>query len=162
MLYPGGMFATSIFLAAAVAGIPHACAPGASGPAALVTVHGFKDRVGNLRIAIYPANEEDFLASGRFVQRLDTPVTPSGPMTVCAPVPSAGPHIVAALHDRDANGKFGAFRDGVGFSRNPRLGLAKPKISAVTVDLTGVTEMSIELNYMHGLRPSPVRDAQNP
>ena len=162
MLYPDGMFATLALLAASVAGIPQACAPGAPGPAALVTVHGFKDRVGNLRVAIYPANEEDFLASGRFVQRLDTPVTPSGTMTVCAPVPSAGPHIVAVLHDRDANGKFGAFRDGVGFSRNPRLGLAKPKISSVTVDLQGVKEMSVELNYMHGLRPSPVREPHNP
>lgn len=162
MLYPGGMFATSLLLAAAIhGGVPQACAPGAPGPAALVTVHGFKDREGNVRVAIYPANEEDFLASGRFVQRLDTRVTPSGSMTICAPVPSAGPHIVAVLHDRDANGKFGAFRDGVGFSRNPRLGLSKPKISAVTVDLTGVVEMSVELNYMHGLRPSPVRELKN-
>ena len=156
------MFATSIFLAAAITGIPQACAPGAPGPAALVTAHGFKDRVGNLRVIIYPSNDEDFLASGRYVQRLDTPVTPSGSMTVCAPIPTPGPHIVVVLHDRDANGKFGAFRDGVGFSRNPRLGLSKPKLEAVTVDLSGVKEMSIELNYMHGLRPSPVRDPKNP
>jgi uncharacterized protein (DUF2141 family) len=161
MLYPGGMFATALLLATAVFGVPQACAPGASGPAALVTVHGFKDRQGNVRVAIYPANEADFLASGKFVQRLDTPLTPSGSMTICAPVPSAGPHIVAVLHDRDANGKFGAFRDGVGFSRNPKLGLAKPKIAAVTVDLNGVTEMSVELNYMHGLRPTPVREMQS-
>lgn len=155
------MFATYALLAASITGIPQACAPGANGPAALVTVHGFKDRVGNLRVAIYPANEEDFLASGRFVQRLDTPVTPSGPMTVCAPVPTAGSHVVAVLHDRDANGKFGPFRDGVGFSRNPRLGLAKPKMDAVTIDITGIKEMSVELNYMHGLRPSPVRERSN-
>lgn len=161
MLYPSGMFAASLLLAAAVSGIPQACAHGSSGPAALVTVHGFKDRVGNVRVAIYPANEEDFLASGRFVQRLDTPVSPSGSMTICAPIPSAGPHIVAVLHDRDANGKFGPFKDGVGFSRNPRLGLAKPKIADVTVDLTGVVEMSVELNYMHGLRPSPVRESKS-
>ena len=31
----------------------------------------------------------------------------------------------------------------------------------VTVDLTGVVEMAVELNYMHGLRPSPVRESKN-
>ncbi|MCG2842366.1 DUF2141 domain-containing protein [Sandaracinobacter sp. RS1-74] len=155
------MLATSALLAAAVFGIPQACTPGANGPAALVTVDGFKDRVGNLRIAIYPANEEDFLASGRYVQRLDTPVTPDGPMTVCAPVPSSGTLIVAALHDRDANGKFAPFKDGVGFSRNPRLGLSKPKIEHVSVELNGVKEMSIVLNYMQGLRPAPLKERQS-
>ncbi len=161
MLYPGGMFATALLLATSVFGVPQACTHGASGPAALVTAHGFKDRRGNVRVAVYPANEEDFLASGKYVQRLDTPVTPSGSMTICAPVPIAGPYIVAVLHDRDANGKFGAFHDGVGFSRNPKLGLAKPRISAVTVQIDGVTEMSVELNYMHGLRPTPVREMRS-
>lgn len=149
-------------LAAAVSGVPQACAPGASGAAALVTVHGFRDRAGNLRIAIYPATEADFLAPARYVQRLDTPVTPAGEMTVCAPVPAPGRHIVVALHDRDANGKLGPFRDGVGFSRNPRLGLAKPKIAAVEVQLDAVTPMRIELNYLQGLTPRPVKPAKAP
>lgn len=149
-------------LAAAVFGLPAACAPGAGQAAALVTVHGFKDREGNLRIAIYRAREDELLASGLYVQRLDTPVTPSGEMTVCAPVPATGDYVVAALHDRDANGKFGAFRDGVGFSRNPRLGLAKPKVEVAQVRLDGVTPLRIELNYLHGLKVSPVRQKQTP
>jgi uncharacterized protein (DUF2141 family) len=94
----------AILAAAAVFGLPEACAPGADGPAALVTVHGFKDRAGRVRIAIYPATEADLLAPARYVQRLDTPVTPEGEMTICAPVPTAGDHVVTALHDRDANG----------------------------------------------------------
>lgn len=153
---------TAILAVAAVYGLPAACAPGAGQAAALVTVHGFKDREGNLRIAIYRAREDELLASGLYVQRLDTPVTPSGEMTVCAPVPAAGDYVVAALHDRDANGKFGAFRDGVGFSRNPRLGLAKPKVEVAQVRLDGVTPLRIELNYLQGLKVAPVRSKQTP
>ncbi|PZU50683.1 MAG: hypothetical protein DI568_02725 [Sphingomonas sp.] len=146
--------------AATVFGTAAACEPGAGGTAALVTVHGFKDREGQLRIVIYPANDADFLAGGRYVQRIDVPLTPAGDMTVCAPVPAAGELIVVALHDRDRNGKFSAFRDGVGFSRNPKLGLSKPKIAAVAVQLDGVTPMRIELNYLQGLTVAPVRARQ--
>jgi uncharacterized protein (DUF2141 family) len=144
-------------LSAALFGLPAACAPGAPGPAALVTVEGFKDRAGQLRIAIYPANEADFLAPARYVQRLDTPLTAGGSMTVCAPVPAPGDYVVVALHDRDRNGKLGPFRDGAGFSRNPKLGLAKPKIETVRVRLDAVTPLSITLNYLQGLRPAPVK-----
>lgn len=151
------MPATVALLAAALFGVAEACAPGATGPAALVTVHGFKDRQGQLRIAIYPATEADFLASGRYVQRLDTPLTANGEMTVCAPVPASGELIVVALHDRDSNGKLGPFRDGAGFSRNPKLGLAKPKLDAVKVRIDGITALRIELNYLQGLQPAPWR-----
>jgi uncharacterized protein (DUF2141 family) len=154
------MSALLALLAAAVFGIPDACAPDSGKSAALVTVHGFKDREGNVRIAIYRAREDELLASGLYVQRLDTPVTANGDMTICAPVPAAGDYVVAALHDRDANGKFGAFRDGVGFSRNPRLGLDKPKVEVTQVRLDGVTPMRIELNYLHGLKVGPVRQKQ--
>jgi len=147
----------AILAAAAFFGMADACAPGADGPAAHVTVHGFKDRAGNLRIAVYPANDDDFLAPAAYVQRIDTPLTPAGEMTVCAPVPEIGSHVVVALHDRDANGRLGPFRDGVGFSRNPKLGLSKPRVEAVAVRLDGVTPLRIELNYLQGLRPSPVR-----
>lgn len=149
-------------LAAALFGIPAACAPGAAGPASLVTVEGFKDRQGQLRIAIYRANEAEFLASGKYVQRLDTPMTATSDMTVCAPVPEPGDYVVVALHDRDRNGKLGPFRDGAGFSRNPKLGLAKPKIDSVRIRIDGVTRLSITLNYLQGLRPAPVKSPRNP
>jgi uncharacterized protein (DUF2141 family) len=155
------MAAAFAFLAAAVLGLADSCAPGVSpsgttAPAARVTVHGFKDRIGNLRIVIYPATDADFLAPARYVQRLDTKVTPEGEMTVCAPVPAAGDHVVVALHDRDSNGKLSPLRDGAGFSRNPRLGLSKPKVHTVKVRLDGITPLRIELNYLQGLRVAPV------
>lgn len=150
------MPASLILVAASLFGIADACSPGGTAPAALVTVHGFKDREGTLRIAIYPATDRDFLAPARYVQRLDTRVSAEGDMAVCAPVPAAGDHIVVALHDRDSNGKLSPWRDGVGFSRNPRLGLRKPKVAAVRVRLDGVTPLRIQLNYLQGLRAAPV------
>lgn len=154
------MSATLALLAAAVFGVPAACEPASATPAALATVHGFRDRKGNLRIAIYPANDQDLLASGRYVQRLDVPMTPDGEITVCAPVPAAGDYVVVALHDRDANGKLSPFKDGAGFSRNPKLALAKPKVETVQVHLDGVKPLRIELNYLQGLRPAPWRRSQ--
>lgn len=151
------MSATLALLSATVFGIASACTPGATAPAALVKVHGFKDRVGNVRVIIYRANEAEFLESGKYVQRIDVPVPPSGDMTVCAPVPDRGDHIVVALHDRDGNGKFGPFQDGVGFGGNPKLGLSKPKVEDVKLAINGVVPLAIELNYMRGLRPRPVR-----
>lgn len=139
-----------------VFGDPPACAQSASGPAVLVRVHGFKDRLGQLRVIVYRSKEEEFLASGSYVARIDTPLTDMGDMTVCVPLPESGSLIVAALHDRDKNGKFGAFEDGVGFSNNPRLGLGKPKLPSVTVKVSSVVPLTIELNYLRGLRPQPV------
>jgi uncharacterized protein (DUF2141 family) len=152
---------TAILAAATIFGLPAACQPGSDATAALVTVHGFKDRQGNLRIAIYRAKEDELLASGRYVQRLDTPLTPTGDMTVCAPVPEAGAYVVTVLHDRDTNGKLSPFRDGVGFSRNPKLGLAKPRVEAVQIRLDGVTPLRIQLNYLQGLKVAPVRSKQS-
>lgn len=138
-------------------GDPPACAQNAPGPAVLVRVHGFKDRLGQLRVIVYRSKEKEFLASGSYLARIDTPLTTEGDMTVCVPLTEAGNLIVAALHDRDKNGKFGALEDGVGFSNNPRLGLSKPKLAAVTIKVDGVMPLSIELNYLRGLRPQPVR-----
>jgi uncharacterized protein (DUF2141 family) len=155
------MLLLTTLAAAAILGKPDACSVEAGGPAALVTVHGFKDRAGNLRIAIYPANDEDFLAPARYVQRIDVPVSPGGEMTVCAPVPSAGRHVVVALHDRDRSGKLNPLSDGVGFSRNPKLGLSRPRLGSVEVPIRGVTPLRIELNYLRGLRVAPVPARQN-
>lgn len=155
------MSLTAILAAAVVFGLPDACLPTAGQAAALVTVHGFKNRQGRIRIAIYRAKEDELLASGRYVQRLDTQLTPAGEMTVCAPVAQAGDYVVTALHDRDSNGKLSPFRDGIGFSRNPKPGLAKPRVEAVNIQLDGVTPLRIELNYLQGLSVRPVRSKQS-
>ena len=148
--------------AAPVFGTPSACAPGAGGTAALVTTHGFKDRKGNLRIAAYHANEEEFLASGKYVQRIDTPMTPSGSMTVCVPLPGPGRYAIVALHDRSADGKLNVFSDGFGFTNNPKLGHSKPAVNLVSVEVRGVPEYAITLNYVQGFsaKPWPVKETR--
>ncbi|MFA7440730.1 MAG: DUF2141 domain-containing protein [Sphingomonadaceae bacterium] len=134
-----------------------ACGPDARGPAVLVTVDGFRDRTGQLRISIYRAQEEEFLASGKYVTRIDTPMTESGPMTVCAPVPENGPHAIVALHDRNQDGKLNVWSDGFGFSNNPRLGHSKPKVDLVETRIAGIVPMRVILNYAQGLSARPWR-----
>jgi uncharacterized protein (DUF2141 family) len=129
-----------------------ACAPGAEQPAALVRVYGFKDRAGNLRVQAYGDNAEDFLAKGKKLKRVELPVTPAGDMNVCVALPRFGEFALVVLHDRDANGRLSVSKDGVGFSRNPRLGLAKPDYDKVRfVAREGVTIVDVILNYRQGL-----------
>jgi uncharacterized protein (DUF2141 family) len=142
---------------------PHAalCAPGAKGPAVLVTVTGFKDRKGQTRFELYAAKEDEFLTNtkklieaGKVFERVDVPTAPEGDISVCLPVPAPGDYAVVALHDRNTNGKldvvFGG--DGVALSRNPKLHLSKPKVAAVQIPIgQEVKQVAITLNYRTGL-----------
>jgi uncharacterized protein (DUF2141 family) len=132
------------------------CSPPGGGAAVLVEVSGFRDRQGQLRVQVYRARQEDYLASGRYVARVDTPVSAAGPMQVCVPLEEPGPHVIAVLHDRDRSGRLNPFRDGVGFAGNPRLGLGKPPLDAVTVEISGVYRTSVILNYLQGLSVRPI------
>jgi uncharacterized protein (DUF2141 family) len=137
---------------------PGACRPGATGTAALVTVAGFKDRKGRLRVQNYRGTPEEFLASGRYLRREQMPVSPAGDMAVCLPLPGPGAYAIVALHDRDSNGKLSVWSDGVGFSRNPRLGLSKPRPEATVMDFpAGITPVRIVLNYRRGLSVQPLQ-----
>lgn len=138
-----------------------ACAPGSKDTAALVTVDGFRDRDGNLRIIAYRALESDYFVSGAYVNRIDTPVTKSGSMTVCARLPGPGKYVVAVLQDRDKSGKFG-LRDGVGFAGNPKLPLGKPPLEDVTLAFSGVQKYNVVLNYLQGLSVRPIEGTQSP
>lgn len=135
-----------------------ACSPGANRPAVLVSVNGFKNRVGKLRIQLYGDNPSDFLERGKKLKRIDLPVTRGGAMNVCVAVPSAGTYAIAVRHDADANGKSN-WNDGGGFSNNPKLSLLKLKPShrstAVTVG-RGVKTVPVVLNYRSGLSISPI------
>jgi uncharacterized protein (DUF2141 family) len=136
-----------------------ACAPGAKGPAMLVTVTGFKDRDGRLRVQYYPAEEHDYLGSGRYIRRQEMPVTQTdGDMTVCLTLPAAGDYVMVALHDRNADGKLSVWGDGIGFSNNPKIPLGKPPLKNTRYTAgPGVNRMEIVLNYMHGLSVRPIK-----
>lgn len=146
----------------------HKCAPGAPGPALRVLVHGFKDRKGNMRLQLYSAQKEEFLApgkkllaAGKLFYRVETPVTPSGDVEVCIPLPGMGHYSLVVLHDRDANNKLSIWSDGVGFSNNPKLGLAKPDVSKVAFAApSGVADMRIILNYRSGFSVRPLQGGE--
>ena len=133
------------------------CQAGSGDAALLVTVYGFKERSGNLRVQLYPANSE-FLEKGKWLRRVDLPVTRSGPMRVCIPAPAAGRYAVAVRHDVDGNGKSG-WNDGGGFSRNPRISLTdlKPTPGEVALNVRpGVQNVNVVLNYRFGLSIRPI------
>ncbi len=135
------------------------CRPGETGPALLVSAVGLKDRAGDLKLEVYPANDQDFLqddkiliAQGKTFRRVEEPVPASGTPTLCVRVPGPGVYAVSLLHDRDANHKFNLSGDGVGFSGNHKLSWSKPKAAASSVVAgAGLTRVPIVLNYRQGL-----------
>lgn len=134
-----------------------ACQPGGAGHAALVRVTGFKDRVGNLRLQYYSDDPKTFLASGAYIRRQEMPMTAAGDMVICITVPTPGRYAFVVLHDRDKDGRLSIWSDGVGFSNNPKLALAKPKIEKLLYSVgPGVTPMAVVMNYRRGLSVKPL------
>lgn len=138
------------------------------GPAVLVQVVGLKDRTGNLKLEVYPANDSDFLAddnilisAGKVFRRVEVPVPQSGPVSLCVRVPGPGAYALSLLHDRDRNRRFGWTVDGIGFSSNPRLGWSKPHAAAARmVAGGGLTRTTIVMNYRRGLGVAPLENAR--
>lgn len=145
-----------------------ACRAGESGPAIRVSIAGLKDREGRLRLELYPANDEDFLApdkvliaAGKPFKRVEQQVPAVDGTTMCIRAPASGRYALSVLHDRDGDGKFGFLRDGVGFSNNPRLGRRKPQASAVALTVgSGVAHVQIVMNYRRGLGFGPLPGAE--
>jgi uncharacterized protein (DUF2141 family) len=135
------------------------CRPGEKGPAVNLTIVGLKDRAGNLRAEVYPANDDDFLEddnklvmAGKTFRRVETPAPQSGVVQMCVRLPGPGTYSLSVLHDRDMNRKFGISSDGIGFPGNPKLGLAKPRAAATSfVAGPGITDITIRLNYRRGM-----------
>jgi len=125
--------------------------------AALVTVEGFKDRDGQLRVQTYTGIKGEYLEGGRSLRRHDVPMSPAGAMAVCVTFPAAGAYAIVALHDRDSNGKLSIWSDGIGFSNNPRLKLAKPAAEQTLHFFgAGVTPIRIVMNYRRGFSVRPL------
>ncbi|KKW90785.1 hypothetical protein YP76_18210 [Sphingobium chungbukense] len=136
-----------------------ACEQGA-GPAFLVQVRGFKKSAGDLRVQIYGSDPQSFLAKGKWLRRIDLPVSNVPFMPVCVSLPAPGAYAVAVRHDVDGNGKSG-WNDGGGFSRNPSLSLfhLKPAFAKVVVSVgTEVKKIPIVLNYRRGLSIRPIEE----
>lgn len=136
------------------------CRPGEAGPALLVNIAGIKDRKGNLKLEVYPSNDDDFLAddnilvsAGKTFRRVEMAVPQSGNVQICVRIPGPGSYSISVLHDRDANRKFGLSADGIGFTGNPKLGMRKPKAAAtrLAVSSGGVSQTTVVMNYRTGL-----------
>lgn len=152
----------AMLIAIAVSGVPFAASaslgPQASvcasnGPAVLVNVEGFKARTGRVRVQLYAANAATFLEKGKWLDRVDVPVSANGPVDICVPVPKPGNYAISVRHDMNGNGK-GDMRDGGGFSGNPKVSVwdyvfgRKPDINKVQFSVGASThQVEVTLRY---------------
>jgi uncharacterized protein (DUF2141 family) len=126
-------------------------------PSVLVNLTHFKQRTGNIRVALY-ASADTFLQHGRTLRKVNVPVTPSGQMRVCIAVPHPGRYAVAVRHDVNGDNASRDMSDGGGFSRNPTLSLfhLRPSFDDVAVNVgQGVLGVNVTLNYRYGISVHP-------
>lgn len=143
---------------------PAAARCNANDSALLVEVNGFKERSGTLRVQLYDSNAATYLEKGKWVERVDLPVTRSGgAMRVCVPVDRPGRYVVSVRHDLNGNGKSDR-SDGGGFSGNPSMTLGdvvfkrKPSLARTTVAVGDSTRrVGVTLTYLQGSSFVPVR-----
>lgn len=125
------------------------CAPG-SGPAVRVTVRGIKTATGKIRLQSYRATKEDWLAKGKWINRIEVPAR-KGSMTFCVPLPGPGAYALAARHDANDNNETDIWEDGGAMSNNPSiniLNLGRPSIDKTRFTIEdGVERMSITMLY---------------
>lgn len=148
-----------------------ACRNGSGKDAVLVTVDGFKNREGTVRLELWPGTEGDFMrdhhelvAEGKAYHRVIVPVPASGPAKVCVPLPGPGTYAVGAFHSPSGQRKFNFRQDGATFTRNPKVGLSKPKANDVAMRFnSGLSEATVTMNYLRGLafRPIPRDELQS-
>jgi len=135
-----------------------ACVPGER--AIIAHVRGFKSNIGKVRAQLYGPDPDDFLASGKWVTRIERRRDGQERMTFCFPVPAPGRYAIAVRHDANDNG-HSDWNDGGGFSRNPGLSVfnMKPKFSDTAVEVRdGPVTVEIVMQYRSGLSIRPVRD----
>lgn len=140
------------------------CRSNEPGPAFIVNVAGLRDRTGRLKLEVYPATDDDFLAddnvlvaAGKTFRRVEVPVPASGPAELCVRLPRAGRYALVVLHDRNSDRRFNWRVDGIGFAGNPRLGLRRPDVDEASAHASsGRTSVTIVMNYLRGLRMRPL------
>jgi uncharacterized protein (DUF2141 family) len=141
-----------------------ACRNGAGKDAVLLTIDGFKNREGTVRVELWPGTQDDFMrnhhelvAEGKAYHRVTVPVPASGPARVCVPLPEPGTYAVGAFHSPSGQRKFNFRQDGATFTRNPKVGLSKPKAADVAMRFNGgLSEATVTMNYLRGLGFKPI------
>jgi uncharacterized protein (DUF2141 family) len=128
-------------------------------PTMTVRVTGLKSGAGKVRVQAYGPGGASFLDKGRWVRRVDMPLSGRRSVDVCVPLPKPGQYAFVVRHDANANRKSD-WSDGGGFSRNPKLSLmGKPSFgqTAVTVG-DGPAKTQVVMNYRSGLSVKPLAD----
>lgn len=122
-----------------------------SGPAVRVTVTEIKSGTGTMRMQLYRATRQDWLARGRWIYRIQVPAR-AGTMTFCMPVPQPGSYGIAIRHDVNGNGDTDLTQDGGGMSNNPSINvfnLGKPSVDKVAISVgQEVKTISIRMRYL--------------
>lgn len=128
------------------------CRAGA-GPAVQVALTGVRSNAGTIRVQLYRGTQEDWLESGRWIYRIESPAR-AGQMSVCMPVPRSGTYAIAVRHDVDGNGKTDLRKDGGGMSNNPSINvfnLGKPSYRRTAFSIGNeVKPMNIQMRYLSG------------
>lgn len=131
-----------------IANDPAKCA---SGPAVRVTVTGIKASTGGLRVQLYRGTKQDWLASGRWLKRIQTSAR-AGTMSFCMPVPEAGTYAIAVRHDINGNNETDLTQDGGGMSNNPSINifnLGKPSYTKTAFRVGDeVVSITIRMRYL--------------
>ena len=114
------------------------------------------------RVVVDVCPQDRFLADG-CVHHVAVPARVGATVVTVENVP-AGNYAVQAFHDENANGEvdramFGIPREGVGFSRNARIGLGPPKWRDAFFVHQGRAEViRFDLRYFMGAKgPQPAR-----
>ncbi|MEO6218390.1 MAG: DUF2141 domain-containing protein [Sphingomonas sp.] len=144
---------------AGVLGSDSAACTGGAGPAIRANVSGLKDRSGELKLELYPANDADFLKDdrdlvkeGKFFRRIRVPTPQSGAIALCIKAPTPGRYALLFTHNRDGKNKFDFWVDGAGFPSNVKLGRTRPKLGMAVINVgPGVTVTDIRAQYLRGL-----------
>lgn len=121
------------------------------GPAVRISVTDIKAGGGTLRAQVYRATKQDWLASGRWLYRIEIPAR-AGNATFCMPVPGPGSYAVAIRHDINGNGDTDLTQDGGGMSNNPSINifnLGKPSYTKTAFPVGAeVKSIAIRMRYM--------------
>jgi uncharacterized protein (DUF2141 family) len=122
-----------------------------------ITVGNVRSARGQVVVDVCP--QERFLADG-CVHHVAAPAR-QGTTVITVPGVPAGEYAVQAFHDENGNGEvdrgmFGIPREGVGFSRNARIGLGPPKWRDAYFVHRGRPEaIRFDLRYFMGAKGQP-------
>jgi len=141
----------------AVLGDVSACEVGDM-PAIRANIVGLKDRSGELKLELYPANKDDFLKDdrdlikeGKVFRRVRVSTPKTGAVSLCISVPRPGRYALLFTHDRDGKNKFNFWTDGAGFPSNKKLGRSRPQLDEATINVpAGVVNTTIVAQYLRG------------